>query len=195
MMLATWFDNLFTEFSDATFYFVLAAVGTGLFLIRFILMLFAGVDGDFDVDADAHGFEFHGTDFSLFSMFSILSFMMGAGWMGLAARVEWGLPAVQSAIYAALFGFFLMMLSSFGLWQMRKLSKPARSDPRDAIGMVGTVYMRVPARGEGRGQIQVNVGGTRKTVDAVSSGPPIDSFEAVRVLDVREDGALVVEKT
>ena len=63
--------------------------------------------------------------------------------MPFAARLEWGLGAVPSALLAAGFGFFLMMISSFGLWQMRKLSKPARSDPRDAIGMVGTVYLRL----------------------------------------------------
>jgi hypothetical protein len=193
MLLASFLDNIFNEFSDSTFYFMLAAIGTGLFLLRFVLMFIGGVDGDFDVDGGG-GLELHGGDFSIFSIFSTLSFMMGAGWMGLAARLEWGLGAVPSALLAAGFGFFLMMISSFGLWQMRKLSKPARSDPREAIGMVGTVYLRLPAKGEGRGQIQVNVGGTRKTLAAVSNDEAIDSFASVKVVEVREDNVLVVEK-
>ena len=189
-LLAGFLDPIFEEFSDSTFYFMLAAIGTGLFLIKFVLMLIGGVDGDFDVDGDG-GVELHGGDFSIFST---LSFMMGAGWMGLAARLEWGLSPVPAALLAAGFGFFLMLISSLGLWQMRKLSKPARSDPRDAIGMVGTVYMQLPAKGEGRGQVQVNVGGTLKTMPAVSNGDPIESFAAVKVLEVREDNVLVVDK-
>ncbi len=73
--------------SDAAAYFVMAIVGTSLFLLRLALSFF-GMDGDTDGALDADG----GTDaaFSLFSVLSILAFFMGAGWMGLACRVDWG---------------------------------------------------------------------------------------------------------
>ena len=98
-ILASWIDDLFSTFSDATLYFSMAAIGTLLFSIRILMMLFFGFDdgGDFDVDADLDGgFEGHFGDFSLFSMVSILAFMMGAGWLGLACRLEWGVGPVMS---------------------------------------------------------------------------------------------------
>ena len=196
MLLASWIQDLFTTFSDKTFYFSMAAVGTILFSLRLAIMLFFGLDdgSDFDTDVDADGgIEAHGGDFSLFSMVSILSFMMGAGWLGLAARMDWGLGPVRSAIYAGLFGFALMMMSSTALWQMRKLNAPGKYDIREALGKTASVYMRIPAKGEGRGQVQMNVDGRRTVVDAVSTGDSIDSFTAVKVMDIRDDGVLVVE--
>ncbi len=197
MLLASWIENIFTPLSDLSFYFVLAVTGTLLFTIRLALMMF-GIDGagDFDTDMDADGMgglEAHG-DFSLFSMFSILSFMMGAGWLGLAARLDWGLGPVPAAIYAGLFGFGLMFMSSFAIFQMRKLTQTSRYDPKSAIGKTGSVYMRIPASGSGRGQVQLSGGGRRRTVEAITQGAEIESFVTVKIVDVRDDGVLVVER-
>lgn len=197
MVVAVWFEDLFSTFTDATFYFVLAAVGTALFTIRLALMLFTGFDGSSDFDHDMGtdgGLEAHGGDFSLFSMISILSFMMGAGWLGLAARLDWKLGPVPAALYASLFGFALMALCSLALWQMRKLSQPSSWSPKHAQGHVGTAYLRIPAGGQGRGQVQVVVDGTSRTLDAVTEGDAIESFASVRVKGVREDGVLIVER-
>lgn len=195
MPLATWLDDVFVTFSDTTFYFLMAATGTALFVLRMALMLFTGLDdggGDFDVDDG--GIEAHGGDFSLFSLFSILSFMMGAGWMGLSARLNWNLGSFPAALLAFGFGFTLMLFSSWGMWQMRKMSQPTRWNPQGAVGTTGTVYMRIPEAKEGRGKVQVSVGGSRRTLDAVSSSGAIESFKAVRVTAVRDDGTLVVEE-
>ena len=66
LFLASWIDDIFSTFSDATLYFSMAVVGTLLFSIRIIMMLFFGLDdgGDFDVDVDMDtgGFEGHMVD-------------------------------------------------------------------------------------------------------------------------------------
>lgn len=197
-VLASWIDAIFDSFSDKTIYFSMAAVGTILFGIRLLLMLVFGLDdgGDFDVDVDADGggIEAHGGDFSLFSSISILSFMMGAGWLGLTARIEWGVAPVAAAVYAALFGFALMLFSSFMVWQMRKLSSAGGYDVNDCVGKVGRVYLKVPPKGQGRGQVQITVSGSQKILDAVSTGEEIESFAAVRVIEVQETETLVVER-
>ena len=71
---------------DAAVYAGMALLGTALFTIRMFLMFFAGFDGG-DIDFDVEDIE-HGTGFSLFSLQSIIGFFMGAGWAGLAARLE-----------------------------------------------------------------------------------------------------------
>ena len=197
-VLATWMDDIFAVFSDKTIYFSMAAVGTLLFTLRLVLMLIGGMDagGDFDtgIDADAGGADLHGGDFSLFSMVSILAFLMGAGWLGLTCRLEWDVGPVLSAIYASLFGFGLMLLSSFALWQMRRLSESGRYDLQNCVGHTGRVYLRIPERGQGRGQVQITVDGTQKVVDAVSTGEAIESFATVRVTAVEEGETLLVER-
>ncbi len=198
LFLASWIDDIFSTFSDATLYFCMAVVGTVLFSLRIVIMLFFGFDGggdfDVDVDVDTGGFDGHMGDFSLFSMVSVLSFMMGAGWLGLACRVEWGVGPVMSAIWAALFGFGLMVMSSFGLWQMRKLNEPGKYDVNLCVGATGRVYLRIPERGKGRGQVQITYGGRQKVLEAVSSGEGIESFATVKVLAIEGVETLVVER-
>lgn len=197
-ILAGWIDDIFSTFSDSTLYFCMAAVGTLLFSIRIFMMLFFGMDsgGDFDVDVDvdAGGFEGHMGDFSLFSMVSVLSFMMGAGWLGLACRLDWGVGPVLSALYAALFGFGLMLMSSLALWQMRKLSAPGGYDVKTCVGKIGRVYLKIPAKGQGRGQVQITVDGRQKVLEAVSTGEEIESFASVKIVDIEGDETLVVER-
>jgi hypothetical protein len=191
-------EALFAQFSDATVYFVMAAVGSLLFLIRLLFML-VGLDhgGDFDthVDVDGGGFEAHGGDFSLFSMLSILSFLMGAGWLGLACRLEWGLGPVVTAISASAFGFFLMLLSSFGMWQMRKFNAPGRYDVQAAVGHIGRVYLTIPPKGKGQGQVEISVDGRRKVLAAVTLGAEaLESFASVKAVGIQEGEVLIVER-
>jgi hypothetical protein len=194
---AAFYDHLFETFSDATVYFVMAGVGTVLFLLRLVLMLI-GLDGDHDFDSDMaeSGVLAHGGEFSLFSMLSILSFMMGAGWLGLAMRLEWGVGPVVTALTASAFGFFLMLLSSAGIWQMKKFNEPGRYDVKEAIGRIGQVYLRIPARRSGRGQVRITVSGRQKILAAITEDErPIESFTDVRAVGVQEDETLIVERT
>ncbi len=107
--------------TDAVVYFVMGSVGTLLFLIRLVFALFGGGEGDFETDLDAAV----DTDvsFSLFSLLSILAFFMGAGWMGLACRIDWELGAMPSAFIAGGTGFAMMVLASGLMYGTRKLNK------------------------------------------------------------------------
>ena len=91
---------------DAVTYFIIAAGATALFVIRLILMLFGADDADTDFDVDADG-ALEGADemgsgaaFNLFSLLSILAFLMGVGWMGLTARVTWDLNTTASVPFS-----------------------------------------------------------------------------------------------
>ena len=187
------FNDLFSTVTDSTIYFLLGAIGTSLFLIRLLAMMVfgGGHDADFDVDHDV-GAD-HGSGLNLFSSLSILSFMMGAGWLGLACRAEWEVGPVLSAIYASLFGFSLMLGSSLAMLQMRKFNEAGSYDARHTVGMRAQVYLKIPAKGSGRGQVEVSVDGRRKVLFAVSTGPEIESFQSVKVVGVQGDETLVVE--
>ncbi len=176
--------------TDAVMYAGLALVGTLLFLIRLSVALFAGGDGgDFEVDADV------GTDasFTLFSLLSIMAFIMGTGWMGLAARIDWGLGRPVSAVLAVGFGVAMMGLASGLMFMTRKLNREVHYDLGTAVGKTGRVYLTLPADGEGEGQVEVSVSGRKKVLRAVSNGAEIPAFAAVTIVSVRDDDTLVVE--
>ncbi len=175
---------------DTAVYAGMALLGTALFVLRMFLMFFVGLDSDFDVEDIEHG-----TGFSLFSLQSIIGFFMGAGWAGLAARLEWGLDTPIAALIAGGFGVVLMVLSAAMMFAALKLKHEVHYEMDDATGKIGTVYMTIPEKGAGTGQVRVTISGRQMTVDAVSSGEKLEAFTAVRIDEVRGDKVLVVSPT
>lgn len=174
---------------DSVAYLVMAAVGTLLFLIRLGFAMFAGDGGDFDTDVDFDT----DTSFTTFSLLSILAFFMGAGWMGLACRLDWELGRLASALISAGFGFTLLMAASLMTAGMRRLNRHIDYDVRTAIGKTGRAYLTIPERGQGHGQVEITVSGRKKILRAMSSKGKIEAFADVKVLEVRDDETLVVE--
>ncbi len=177
--------------TDVAVYFVMGAVGTLLFLIRLAIASFGGGDADFDTDMDA------GVDsdasFSFFSLLSILAFFMGAGWMGLACRLDFEMESLASALSATGFGVTMMTLASGLAYGTRRLNKSIEYDMNTAIGRTGRVYLTIPEKGHGHGQVEVSISGRRMVKRAVSSGPKIEAFADVTVVEVQDDETLIVE--
>jgi hypothetical protein len=187
-------SELARQGADAISYFVMAAVGTILFAIRLIMALFFGdadVDMEVDVDADVHG----GSDasFTLFSLLSVMAFIMGTGWMGLACRIDWGFGRVPSLLAAVGFGTAMMLLASGLMYMTRKLNRTVIYDVGTAVGRTGRVYLNIPGNGKGKGQVEVSVSGRRKILPAITHGKSLAAFTDVKVIEARDDDTLVVE--
>lgn len=190
-LLFNWQDAL--RFGmDVVAYLIMALLGTVFFVLKLLLSLFFGGDGG-DLDGDLSAVGESDSAFSLFSTLSILAFFMGAGWMGLTCRVDWELNSMISAAAATGFGSVLMLTASGMMAFARRLNRVVEYDLKTAVGHTATVYMTIPEKGEGRGQIKVAVSGRLKTIDAISPGPRIPEFQSVKVLSVRDDGVFVVE--
>ena len=99
------------------------------------------------------------------------------------------------AAAAAAFGFGMMMLASGLMFTARKLDRTIEYDLKTAVGKTARVYMTIPKQGAGRGQVEVDVSGRRKTLEAISTGEKLDQFSSVTVVEVRDDQTLVVEST
>lgn len=178
---------------DAAGYGFMAIVATTLFLLRLGFALFGGDAGDGDFDTDFEGGSGSDASFTLFSALSILAFFMGAGWMGLAARLEWDLSRPVSSLLAVGFGILMMLAASGMMWGVRRLNSESSYDLRTAVGHVGRVYLTIPEKGAGGGQVEVAVSGSRKVLAAVSDSGRIEAFQDVKVVAVRDDGTLIVE--
>lgn len=182
---------LLEQGADAVIYFVMAGIGTLLFLFRLGMAMFGGPESDFDTDVDVA----IDTDvsFQMFSVLSILAFFMGAGWMGLACRLDWGLGRLTSSLGAAGFGLVMMAAAAGLTYTTRRLNRDISYDLNTAIGHTGRVYLTIPEKGKGHGQVEISVSGRKKVLRAASNGPAIAAFEDVKVVEARDDETLIVE--
>ncbi len=183
---------------DVAIYFILAMTATLFFLIHLGMQLTFGFGGgDLDVggaDLDHGGTHIDSTGaFTIFSLLSILAFFMGTGWVGLTCRVSWDMGPVPSSFAAGGFGFGLMLLASALMWGVRKMAREAHYDVKTAIGNTGRVYLTIPAKGKGRGQVEVTVSGRKKILSASSNAEEIAAFTAVTIVSVEDDQSVVVQ--
>jgi membrane protein implicated in regulation of membrane protease activity len=176
---------------DAVIYAAIAVVGTLLFLLRLLLGLFFDVEGmaEADVEIDSEG----SAAFGIFSFLSVTAFLMTTGWVGLATRLDLQLAALPAAAISIASGAVMMCLTGFLMVAVRRLAQEQSYDLSTAVGRTGQVYMAIPEHGTGK--VRVSVSGRSMIVDARSDGPALDAFTDVQVVEVRDDGVLIVTKS
>lgn len=185
-------SELVSQGVDVVVYAILAGLGTLFFLVRLAANAFLG-GGDLDMDTEFHGDSDHA--FGVFSLLSILAFFMAAGWMGLACRLDWALGRVSSAFIASGFGFVMMLAASGLTYLTRRLNQESGYDIETARGVTGRVYLSIPAKGTGQGQVEVSVSGRKKIIRASSNGDEIPAFTEVKVIGTKDDESVIVEPT
>lgn len=177
-------------FSEHPFYFIMAAVGTTLYILKMLLFFVTGdSDGDIDTTSDFDG----GDNFSVISTQSILAFLMGAGWIGLAAKKDWMLNDTYALAAAVGFGIVMMFFSAYLTFKIQKFNHTPTIDPKSAKGEIGRAYTNIPAKGEGSGQIEVSFGGKQQIVNASSTGEMIKAFQPIVVVKVDDSGNFFVK--
>jgi hypothetical protein len=201
-------------------FFFCAVVGGGVFLIRFILLLFggfgdvdmetdAGVDmdmdadiGDMDIDAGDAGLDagaVEGLDadgaasFHLLSIQGVTGFFMMFGLVGLTMARQSGFGDVISIAGATCAGFATMLIIAKVYSVMRLLQSSGTLNLRNAIGKEGMVYLTIPA--EGTGKIRVVIQDGLKVFNAVSADKKeIKTDERIKVVKVVSGNVFVVKK-
>jgi len=185
-------------------FLVFAIVGTLFFLFRLVAMILGGFGtdgGDVDLGAGhspdmSHSAQLEGAEssFKLVSVNSITGFFMMFGWAGLTAYRQFHAGPAGSAAVGLIAGLLTMVATGALFKAMMKLQ--SRGDDfviQKAIGAVGTVYEKIPAKG--RGQVKVICGGVSRIVDAISrDSKDIDSFTDVRVVEVSDPRTVVVKR-
>lgn len=198
MLLFTW-DTLPLV---GKIYWILAVPSTAIFLILLILSFF-GADADFDADAGDIGDVGHigdvgNVDISegiggfLINFKSIMSFFMMFGWAGIIS-MTFDLKIGLTILVAIITGFVSLVAVAGLLYFITKMQYSGTMDIENAIGKVGTVVLRIPKKKQGIGQIQVNVQGSLRTLDAMTEEKElIPSGSQVQVIDIQEESILIV---
>lgn len=189
-MLDMFFQN------GAAWFGVPALFGTGIFLLRLILMFAGGHHGgDFhDVHAaDPHTDHADSTGaFKAISFQTIMAFLMGFGWGGLAARHAMHLSFPNSILVGALAGVAMGWLLALILKGMSDLQASGNIPLNATLGKEAEVYVSLPRRGEGQGQVKMVVADRLRIFNAISEADPLPTQSRVRVVRVNPDNTLTV---
>lgn len=175
-----------------------ALVGSVVFVIQMVLTLI-GLDGH-DVDTGFDVADFGDTDgdtmdtgggLSLFSIRSLVNFLVGFGWSGVSFHKLIGnnilLVLVSVAVGCAFVWLFFYIRK-----QTRKLEANGAFDIRNCEGKTANVYLRIPEKGTGKGKVQISVNGAFHEIDALTDGDAIATGQKVRITEVIDGETLRV---
>tara|TARA_B110000116_G_C16729016_1_gene532843 strand:+ start:119 stop:736 length:618 start_codon:yes stop_codon:yes gene_type:complete len=165
----------------------IGAVSSLVLFIQMIVILIGGSDLDFDLGEVGEG----GAT-GIFSIRSIGSFFTGFGWTG-GMFLQNGHSVGVATLAATLVGS-LILAGFLGLMRwLHSFKSDGTVNYKNAVGNVGSVYIPIPAKRKGMGQIQVEVQGRLSVVNAVSdSEEQIENRTAVRVDSLVDSRTLLV---
>jgi len=159
----------------------IALICGGLLLLLLLLSILGGLDLDLDLDVDADG---------LGAVKSVLTFFSIGAWVVRLVLISEANPVLAFVVGAAAGAvgvYVLSLILKFLLSQQSNVNWSVH----DAIMEQGTVYLRIPAGGEGL--VRVNVKGTKRELKARSNATEdIPTGAPIVVDEIDEDGVVRV---
>lgn len=188
-------------------YFWCALVGCSLLVVQLVLQI-VGLGGETDVDTSGpdfdtdaagehgHGDPAHGTVgnvfFGLLSFKALISFLAVFGLTGLSLQ-DAGISGFHQVSLSVLGGLVAMVLIAYLMRGLHRLGSSGTVVLRNAVGLKGLVYLRVPAAGDGRGKVTVEIQQRSIELAAITDGGVIDTGRVVRILEVLPNETVRVE--
>ena len=180
---------------------IFACIGipaTLVLVVQTILLLFGIGDGsDADMDIDPDGFDISDAGdggLMLFSIRGIVAMFCVAGWAGVVF-VDLGLTPIPAVLLAILCGVAALFGIAYLMKAVLKLQSNGNIQIGGAVGKTGEVYIPIPAKGQGRGKINLTLQDRFIEVDAITrADETLKTGETVRVVSTDEAGLVVVER-
>ncbi len=165
-------------------YKYIAIISTVLFIIKFIIFSFADTDsevtGDFNTISDSDA------SFDFLSIQSILAFLMGFGWVGLAAVSQWHLSIKFVILSSMASGTICMLISAYLMLKVKGLNHIIKIDYEKSIGKSGRAYTAIHPHKEG--QIEIEINGRLSIKQAINdTDTEINSFEQIIIIRAEDD--------
>ncbi len=194
--MSEWWSSI-PAFEKLFWYFALPF--TLIFLVQLILTMI-GIDWH-----DGSSFEVHdGVDighdadfisgFRLFTLRNFIIFFTGFGWAGIFA-VHAGLGPILTIIIAFITGLFLMFAVAGMFYLITKLNESGTISLSNAVNATGRVYLPIPSRRSGTGQVQITVQGSMREIEAITDEDNLPTGTPVQVTQVINNEILLVKKS
>ncbi|MDR1117553.1 MAG: hypothetical protein LBL09_04840 [Oscillospiraceae bacterium] len=149
-------------------------------------------DLDDVTDSDSGSLDSYGLRF--FTVRGIIAFLTVAGWTGICC-LEFGGNQGLSILISVIFGAAAMIGIAYLVRALMGLQINTNIDYKNALGLVGDVYLTIPANGHGSGKVSLPLGGALSQYDAIThERNVIKTGELVRVTDIVTGSIMVVER-
>ena len=187
------FGMLDDESFSSHLFLSIGFIGLLLIILQAVLGMFIGHDGDTSSSGSVDVQGGHGGGGNIVSIKTISAMLLGFGFGGAIFEqngFSTGISALGGIGVGILIGggYFALMNSLY------RLRSDGTSVLSEAVNRSGTVYLRIPGKASGAGEIQVSFGGRMQNVRAYTQGLEIPTGATVRVVALHGDQALLVEK-
>ena len=187
-----------TEFFDGMStleqtYWIIALIGSVVFLIIFILTFVGG--GDTDMEADASDFDTDdgGVGFQFFTFKNIIAFFTIFGWTGVTC-LDNGLSTGLTLVLSIVAGLLMMILTTSLFFWMNKLASSGTLKVKNAVGVIGEVYLPIGANRTKMGKVQIKVQGSLRELEAITDEKEeLKTGTMVKVTEIVSAELLLVE--
>ncbi len=189
----------------------IAIPATVMLIIQMILTLI-GLGGD-DMDAQTDGADADGIDTDIddssfddadmdiadgglrvFTLRGLIAFFSVTGWVGTVC-CNFGLNLPVTIIISVASGLLAMFLIAALLKWLLKLQYDGTEDVKEALGVSGTVYLKIPPARSGKGKVNVIIQGKLSEKDAVTDEETvIDRDEEITVIGISGGETLIVRR-
>jgi len=184
--MSQWWQTL----SNVSQIFWCIAIAASVFqLLMFVGSMFIG----HDFDHSPHGGDGNSSEgLKLLSIRAITAFLVGFGWAG-ALFLGNGTLLPTATILAILCGCIFMGIIFVMMRALVSLKADGTMDYANAIGQTGHVYVTIPARRSGQGQVEIMIQGRLATILAITDySQPLPPRSPVMVNGVEGKTLLIV---
>ena len=183
--LMNWFEALQPSLQIFWGVSILSSI---IFAFQFLMTLI-GFDTDTDVDISDADLS---AEFSIFSLRSIIAFLMFFGWTGVFV-MQGGGSATKAIILGTIAGTTAMSIVAYLLYKIHGAEESGTVDLYSAVGKEGEVYIPIPPNLNGKGKIHVEIDNKLMELVAVTKNNKLSTGSKVKVLDILEKNVLLVE--
>ena len=175
-------------------YWLFALPFTIVFIFQLILTFVGGGMDDVADSAD-HDVQYdhdHGIGFQFLSIKNLIGFFTIFGWTGIAL-INGGKSIGTTVIVSTISGSAMMVIMATLVYYMGKLTEDSTLNLKNAIGKIGTVYLKIPAERTGMGKVQVSVQGFQTLNAITDEKDDIKTGMVIEVVDVINNEVLLVK--
>ncbi|SFS38913.1 hypothetical protein [Lutibacter maritimus] len=187
--------DFFTQLSTLEqTYWIIALVGSAVFIVIFFLTFIGGADSDMDTNASEFQADDGGVGFQFFTFKGIVAFFTIFGWTGITCLNN-GFSSTATIIIATIAGLIMMVITSSLFYWMHKLAESGTLNINNAVGVIGEVYLPIGAERSKMGKVQIKVQGSLRELEAITDElEDLKTGAMVKVSKIVSAEILLVEK-
>jgi len=152
------------------------------------------MDSDMEMDGTDFEADDGGVGFQFFTFKNLIAFFTIFGWTGVVCN-DYSLSNGITLIIATIAGLAMMVATSSLFFFMHRLAESGTLQMKNALGVIGEVYLPIGASRSKTGKVQLKVQGSLRELEALTDETEdLKTGAVVKVTEIISTELLLVEK-